>query len=205
MLIVPDRKHLFRPLIIIVLLYVLPVLIFKKYDFLFDFRFTIFGGLWFSAIIYAVLTRHGWEELGFGNANLINSLKENGVFTILSIPIILVRHFFIQPNVAYRPLGGGLDLAIIYSLLFAPIQEFIFRSLLFAELKKLTRNKLLQIVISSGLFFLFHLIYTNKFLIFSSSVAGVFGNFSYARNRNIYGVIFSHSIVGAAAILLNLI
>ena len=66
MLIVPDRKHLFRPLIIIVLLYVLPVLIFKKYDFLFDFRFTIFGGLWFSAIIYAVLTRHGrgskiWE------------------------------------------------------------------------------------------------------------------------------------------------
>ena len=200
-----DRKHLFRHLIVIISLYILPVLIFKKYDFLFDFRFIIFGGLWFSAIIYAVLTRHGWEELGFSNANLINSFKENALFTILSIPLILGLHFLIQPNLDYRPLGGGLDLAIIYSLLFAPIQEFIFRGLLFAELKNLTRNKLVQIVTSSCLFFLFHLIYTNKFLIFSSSVAGVFWNFSYAQNRNIYGVIFSHSILGAAAILLNLI
>ncbi|MGK7894709.1 MAG: CPBP family intramembrane glutamic endopeptidase, partial [Xenococcus sp. (in: cyanobacteria)] len=194
MLIAQDKKLLLRTLIVIVLLYVLPVLIFKTYDFLFDFRFIIFGELWFSAIVYTLLTRHGWKELGFSNSNLINSLVENGVFTILSIPLLLVLHSFIQPDVAYRPLGGGLDLAIIYIFLFAPIQEFIFRGLLFAELKNLTSSNSLQILISSGLFLIFHLIYTNKFLIFSSSVAGVFWNFSYARNRNIYGVIFSHSI-----------
>ena len=124
---------------------------------------------------------------------------------LVSIPILLVLHFFIKPNVAYRPLGGGLDLAIIYILLCAPLQEFIFRGLLFTELKKLTRSNLLHIVISSGLFFIFHLIYSNKFLILSSSLAGVFWNYSYARNQNIYGVIFSHSIVGAVAIMLNLI
>ena len=205
MLIAQDKKLVLRTLIVIVLLYVLPVLIFKTYDFLFEFRFTIFGGLWFSAIVYAVLTRHGWKELGFSNSNLINSLTENGVFTILSIPLLLVLHSFIQPDVAYRPLGGGLDLAIIYMFLFAPIQEFIFRSLLFAELKNLTSSSSLQLLISSGLFLIFHLIYTNKFLIFSSSVACVFWNFSYARNQNIYGVIFSHSILGAVAILLNFI
>jgi len=197
--------YFLRPIIVILFLYLLPVILIINYNSIFEYRFIIFGALWILAILYSVFSQYSMKELGFTIINISSSLKENGIFTIISISILFSLHFFIQPNVTYRPFGGNLFLVAIYIVIFSPIQEFVFRSLLFIELKKIINNKILLILVMSNFFFIFHLIYTNNFLIFSSTLGGLFWSYSYVSNRNIYGVIFSHSIIGGTAIFLDLI
>lgn len=203
----PKNKQLVQErqkvILIVFLIYILPVLLVFLEVIPFSWRFYV---LIFAAIVVvaiAYLYQFSPVELGFTNHNLKKSL------TAISLPTLIFTGFMF---IYYLTHGSRLDNSAyqwLFYLFFvgvsSPIQEFLYRGFLFAIFKREKFATWVQIVFSTLLYSFIHLIYKDIPTLVFTLIIGIIWGWNYAKFRNLYSIIISHSLLGAIAILVGLV
>jgi uncharacterized protein len=170
----------------------------------FGYRFCILLPGLTGFLLYCARHHHSCRELGFRTDTLKTSFQTNLQFLITGVLglLLMFPHNLFQPQDIYIFPHSYL----IYFFFLAPIQEVVFRSLLFAEMKRaqITDERLLLIISTLSFCFL-HLIYHNLPLLVISGISGYIWGVIYIRWPNIWSVTFSHSLLGALAMYLGVI
>ena len=106
------------------------------------------------------------------------------------------------------PLHSGYPLTafLFYLFFLGPVQEIIFRSILFAEMRKsgIVDGKWL-VLISTCTFCFLHIIYHNPAVLLLTLVSGLVWGVLFLRWPSIWGVSLSHSLLGALAMFLGIL
>jgi membrane protease YdiL (CAAX protease family) len=202
-----ENKQLYqerqRVILIVFLAYILPVLLVFLKVIPFYWRFYVLVLVTIVVVAFASLYQFSPVELGFTRNNLGKSCKAIAVPTLVSAGSMFVY---------YLTHGSRLDNSAyqwLFYLFFvgvsSPIQEFLYRGFLFAIFKRAKFATWLQIVFSTLLYSFVHLIYRDIQTLVFTLIIGVIWGYHYARFRNLYTIIISHSLLGAIAILVGLI
>lgn len=146
----------------------------------------------------------GLKELGFRTDTLKGSLLLN---TLVSLLLIIFMFLSFKARLIRVPIIPGWDLFFAYYLFISsPSQEFLFRSNLFALMR---RNNIggpvLQIIVSAVTFSFLHIFYKDPLTLVATFTIGLLWSAIYYKYPNFLGVALSHAIVGAAAIKTGLI
>jgi len=170
----------------------------------FRYRFLLAFIFMSLTILYILKRRFNWSELGFRRDTLKESLKWNLGVTFLFLVLLYVFHD-----------AGWIELAQVrlwpfflffYILVLTPVQEFFFRSILFAEMKKVrVRNPLPIIALSSLSYGFLHVIYQKPAMLVATLLMGVVWGCIYYKYPNFWGVTISHALLGAVAITVGMI
>lgn len=197
-------KGLSRFAALMVLAFYVPVVLIWLGVIPFRFRFHASIILLAVFIIFSFLRRHGFKELGFRYDNLKESVFCNLLFCLAgSVGLYLTykagylrsRNDHLLPYIYF-----------IYIVFLSPVQEIVFRGILFAELKKIRIYDSRWIIIISTFSFCFlHLIYRHPPMLFITFVSGLVWSLIYTKWPNVWGVSISHSLLGALAIFLGVI
>lgn len=185
-------------------LYYLPPLLLAIGILRFTWRFEILAAM--TIVMLAYDWRHGLglKELGFRRDTLKGSLLLNLSASLL-LAIVLLLSF--KAGLIRAPLVPGWKLFFAYYLFISgPSQEFLFRSNLFALMKRNNfEGPAIQILVSSITFSFLHIFYWDPIVLVVTFIIGVLWGGIYYKYPNFWGVAFSHSILGATAIMVGLI
>lgn len=197
------RERLFF-LFIVLVAYILPVVLLLLKVIPFSARFIVLLSLSVVLIAVALLRRRSWHELGFRRDTLRSSICVNLVFAIVVGTGLLLAHAF----GAIRPptINGWSNFYIFYVLISSPSQEFLFRSFVFAEMRRAgLLSAVPQVVISTVLFAFPHSIYRDSTTLLVATAMGIVWGLIYRRFPNWFGVALSHAVLGAISIAVGLI
>lgn len=188
------------------LFYVLPaVMVLSLSDWGEVYRTLLAGSSYIFMIVYAVRYRHSWRDLGLNLDNLKPALVWFGIFTLGLTGIELFMHQIPALHTQRPPLYTGWTY-LYYFLVSSPAQEFAYRGLLFAEMKRANvKNPWLQSLISGIGFAMLHLHMRDWKTILMTMFVGVVWGFLYSRTPNVWAAGLSHAILGALAFSLRLI
>lgn len=197
------RRERKKVILISVLGYILPVLLVYLQLVPFSWRFYLLLLAAIAILIITKLYKFSPVELGFTTQNLKPSLNTIALPTLAS-GLLMVMYYTINgprlDNSAY-PWAFYVFFVIISS----PIQEFLYRGFLFGIFTRAKLATWLQILLSTLLYSYVHLIYRDIPTLVFTLVIGLYWGYHYAKYRNIYSVILSHSLLGAIAILVGLV
>lgn len=184
--------------------YALPILLlyFDVIPFRAYYAILLLMGLVLAA--YSIQQGISAEELGFVRRNLVPALLYAVPFTVFGIILIVLASKF---NL-YRKVGTETVVwyYFFYLLVSAPVQEFIFRSLMLHELKMFFRgNKVVLILLSALLFALAHIFFHSLGVLAATFVAGVIWAWIFEHRPNFWAIWISHATLGAVAIAFHFI
>jgi uncharacterized protein len=95
---------------------------------------------------------------------------------------------------------------VFYVFVSSPAQEFLYRSIVFAEIgASPIRNTALIVVVSALNFSFLHLLYHDVLTLFVTFIMGSIWGIIYVKYPNFWGVSLSHAVVGAVSIFVGLI
>lgn len=171
----------------------------------YSYRYHSLIFLSFLMVVYAALyQKFTWQDLGFRYDTLPKSLFWNGLWAISIVIFVLSANHFGKirnlepPNWSY--------FFIFYVFVSSPMQEFLYRSIIFAELKyNSIQNKWLIIGISALNFSYLHIFYHDFITLIVSFMMGVVWGSIYFKYPNFWGVALSHAVIGAVSIFVGLI
>ena len=182
----------------------LPVLLLWSGLIPFAYRFYILPAVLAFYIACSFFRGYHLDELGFTTANLIHSLRWNlllCLFGTFGLYLVYTLGFIRSNHTHYLP---WIYAAYIFFL--APVQELIFRGILFAEMKKnQITDKRLILLISTCSFCFLHIIYRHPPMLVISAACGLLWGIIFLKWPNIWGVSLSHSLLGALAMFLGVI
>lgn len=142
------------------------------------------------------------RQLGFRRDNLGSSLT----WTILASSLFLVALYFIYKTRAIEPKYAETALFyVFYIFISAPLQEFVFRSLMFHELNLYFKKDWFKVVLSAVIFSFAHYTYRDPSVLFLTLVAGLVWGFIYLKRPNFWALAISHAVVGAATVFLGFV
>lgn len=148
--------------------------------------------------------RYSLQELGIRTDNLKGSLQWNLLFCLAGA--IGLYAAFIAGIVRPRDTGYLPSAYIFYIVFLGPIQEIIFRGVLFAEMKRMRSIDDKWIILTATLSFCFlHIIYNHPPLLLIALISGLAWGIIFTKYPNILGVSLSHSFLGALAMFLGVI
>lgn len=155
-------------------------------------------------VAYAVNQGIDSRKIGLSGQGLRESVRTNLIFSALFTALVIGLVWFrVIAPVGY---DGGLWFFLFYVLISAPIQEFMFRSLMFYELDIFIKHHVgLKIVFSALIYSLAHAMYQNWLVLLGTFVLGLVWGGIYSRHRNFWGVAISHAIIGLVTIFLGLV
>ncbi|MEH2465212.1 CPBP family intramembrane glutamic endopeptidase [Nostoc sp.] len=183
--------------------YILPVLLIYLELVPFSWRFYILILAAIAILAIARLYRFSLVELGFTKQYLGTSLKAIALPTLASALLMLI-HYFIQgpriDNSAYK-----WTFYLFFVSVSSPIQEFLYRGFLFGIFSRVKLDIWLQILLSTSLYSFVHLIYRDMPTLLFTFIIGMLWGCHYAKYRNLYSIIISHSLLGVIAILVGLV
>lgn len=169
----------------------------------FAWRFEVLVGAAILLAIFAWVTRQDLDDLGltrkYWGSALKTQLIVSGVFLLL---------------LALAPVLGLTDRKVLpestgfyafYALVSSPAQEFIYRSVLFAEAKADGFNSVATFLLLMIPYVFVHVIYRDLLTLVFASVIGTVWTLSYMRNPNLAAVSLSHAVLGIVTIALGLI
>jgi hypothetical protein len=171
----------------------------------YSWRFIVIFTIAIGLIIIEKM-RHGisWLDLGFRRDNLETSVYANIILSIAIVALLLTAFagdLIRQPIMVHDPM-----FYVFYVILLAPIQELLFRSIVFAKFKRCAIERpATKIILSALIFVIPHLIYRDGIILAVSLSIGLVWGWMYNRYPNFIGVALSHSILGATAIAVGLI
>jgi len=155
-------------------------------------------------ILFSLIRSHGFRELGFRTDNIRDSVLWNLVFSAAGAVGLYATYKagFLRPrNDHILPYVYA-----VYILFLGPVQEVVFRGIIFAELKRIRINDYRWTIFVSTISFCFlHVIYGHPPMLIITFVSGVVWGIIFTKWPNIWGVSLSHSILGALAIFLGVI
>lgn len=136
------------------------------------------------------------EALGVRKVNHRRGLIVSAglVSTLIGVLLIVERGQF---NVTWE----ALPLYLFFVLVAVPVQEFLYRSFLFAEMRYFgIKSEPTFVITSAALYSLLHFIYRDAFLVIGSFTLGVFLAMLYMKSQNFWVVSLAHAVVGLAFI-----
>jgi len=170
------------------------------------FRYRFFLAFIVMALTIPYILKRGfnWSELGFRRDTLKGSLKWN--LGITSFFLLLLYIFNKVGWIELAQVRLWSFFLFFYILVLTPVQELFFRSILFAEMKKVRiRNSLPIIALSSLSYGFLHVIYQKPAMLVATLLMGVVWGCIYYKYPNFWGVTISHALLGAVAITVGMI
>ena len=167
-------------------------------------RFQVLAAVLLVLVALGVYRGFDRRELGFTLAHSRQALGWNLLFLAVGAVALcaLARSGWTMPRQSDYPLTAFL----FYLLFLGPVQEVIFRGILFAEMRKcgIVEGKLL-VLISTCTFCFLHIIYNNPSVLLLTLVSGFVWGMLFLRGPSIWGVSLSHSLLGALAMFLGIL
>lgn len=186
------------------ILYYLPPLSLWSGIIPFAWRFKLLAIM--AAIMVAYDYRHGFslKELGFRQDTLKGSLILNIIVSILFVIFMLLSF---EKGLIRTPTIPGWKLFFAYYFFVScPLQEFLFRSNLFALMKRAgIKGALLQITVSAVTYSFLHIFYNDLITLATTLTIGLMWGGIYYKYPNFWGVAISHAVLGVVAIKVGLI
>lgn len=190
-------------LFFILLIYILPVILVLFNIISYSYRFQVLLSASIIILIFSIISRTSPKDLGLTSKNFkISFTKIIPTTIIFSMPML----------VAYLSGWSRIDNSsipwmfyIFHIFISSPAQEFIYRGFLFNYLRIAGYDKTIILVVSSILYSFVHAIYYDIPTIIFTLICGFYWGMIYSKYKNLYSVIFSHSILGALTILAGLI
>jgi uncharacterized protein len=170
----------------------------------FAWRFYILAIMTAVMLVYDFWHGVGLRELGFRRDTLTASLLSSAAATLVLVSIMCLsfRAGIIRDSTAP---DWKLFFAY-YVFISSPSQEFLFRSNLFALMRRNNiRGPFVQILLSAITFSFLHIIYRDPLTLLATFTVGFLWGWVYYRHPNFVGVAVSHAVVGATAIKVGLI
>jgi len=189
--------------LVILVTYVSPVFLILTGLVPFEYRFYVLKVATILIVLYSLSTSIGLSKLGFSKKNLWPSIKHILPITLIfALPIIFAL-ILGWTRIDNSKISWSFYLFFIF--ISSPSQEILYRGYLFHLLGKAGLNKSRLVILSSILYSFVHLIYLDIATLIITFIIGIFWGINYQEYRNIYGVILSHSILGAMAILAGMV
>lgn len=184
----------------IFLLFFLPVILLASGIVPLYLRWAFLAAVFSVSLILAL--RHGYSarELGMEMSYMKQSFGANAFFILLTAGVLfLLTESGLIVTDADPP---SILFFVFYILLSSPLQEFLFRSFLFAEMNRagITRPAV-QILLSASSFSFIHIIYFDATTTLATFAAGIALAAIYRTYPNLAGVSLAHGIVGTMAII----
>ncbi len=191
-------------LVLLIILYYLPPLLLLSGWLQFEWRFRILAVMTGMMIAYDWRRGLSLRELGFRTDTLKGSLFLNALVSLLLISIM-----FLSSNAGVieepTPPAWGLFFAH-YVFISSPSQEFLFRSNLFALMRRSNiKGAVLQVVVSAVTFSFMHVFYRDLPTLIVTLAIGLLWGAIYYKYPNFWGVALSHALVGAVAVKVGVI
>lgn len=145
------------------------------------------------------------ESLGVRKDNLLDSL-------CLTLPVtaaVGILLLFLKSQGLITTIGDeGVLFYAFYILISAPVQEFIFRGLIFYELGLFLGRKkyfFLRVLLSAVIFGFAHAFYHNWLVLLVTTAIGLVWGYIYYKKPNFYALALSHALLGAIAVYIGLV
>lgn len=170
----------------------------------FAYRYHVLIGMTAIMAVYALVRRHSWRDLGFRRDTLPTSLAWNIGLSVILAAALLVLYF---AGLIRQPTIPNWNLFFIfYIFVSSPAQEFLFRSMVFAEMRAAgIRSGLVQVLLSAVTFCSLHVIYHDALTLGVTLFIGLIWGFIYYRAPNFFGVTLSHAVLGVISIAVGLV
>jgi len=199
-----NQLDVFRFLSFILLMFYIPAILIWTQILPFEYRFYTFFIVLACFLFYCSRRRYSFRELGFRTDNLSNSIRWNLLFCAIgAIGLYLTyKTGYLTPrHTNFFPYAYA-----VYIFFLGPVQEVVFRGVLFAEMKRIRINDQRWILLISTLSFCFlHIIYRHPLLLVFTFISGLVWGIIFTKWRNIWGISLSHSLLGALAMFLGVI
>lgn len=182
----------------------IPVLLVWSGGIPFSYRFYVLAAVLLSFLLLTVARGYGFRELGITLTGSLPSLRWNILFCAGGAIGLLLLH---GQGIA-MPRGYDYSLAcfLFYIFFLSPVQELIFRGVLFAEMRRCRiTHPFWMLLISASTFCFLHIIYNHPPLLVITFFSGVVWGFMYLRWPSIWGLALSHSVLGSLAMLLGVL
>jgi membrane protease YdiL (CAAX protease family) len=157
--------------------------------------------------LYSYFRGYSLEDLGMNPKGQGRNILISLVVTAACVAII--GAFFI-----YNPFGSFRTIHmptwdwyyLRYTLLFCPFQEFIYRGLIFAELRRDGIRKPWPLILLSTITYSFvHVLFLNGFTLFLTFSIGLIWGYMYWRQKSFWSLAISHAILGTLTIAIGLL
>lgn len=170
----------------------------------FHYRFCTLFCVLAGFAYFCIRQRYSLQELGIRTDNLKGSLRWNLLFCLAGAVGLCVAY---TAGIVRPRSEGYLPSAYIFYIVFlAPVQEVLFRGILFAEMKRMRSIDDKWIILTATLSFCFlHIIYNHPPLLLIALISGLVWGILFSKYPNIFGVSLSHSFLGALAMFLGVI
>lgn len=170
----------------------------------FAWRFHVLAAVLAGFVLLSLYRGYCLRDLGFTTLHLADSLRANLFFCGIG-SLGLFAAYQADLLMPYRQQGLACSYAL-YMLFLGPVQEVIFRGILFAEMGRRGIAEPRVVVATSTLSFCFlHLIYNHPPMLLITLISGLVWSLLYLRWRNIWGISLSHSVLGALAMYLGML
>lgn len=185
-------------------IYFLPIVLLLAGVIPMGLKYHVLIGMTAALALHSYVTGQTLEELGFRRDTFAGSLKSNGVLSLIFIGILLVMYVTGSIRPPHQPPWSPFY--FFYVLVSSPCQEFVFRSKLFAEMRRtgISREAML-VSLSSFAYCFLHSIYHDTVTMIVTLFIGIVWGVLYARKPNFWGVTLSHAVLGVVSIAVGLI
>lgn len=193
-----------RLLLFLAIVYYLPPILLWLRIIPFSLRFHILVGMTFVVAVYAYVRKFSLSELGFRKDTLKDSLLWNGLLSIVLVVIMLLAY---QAGWIRKPTVPSWTLFFVfYVFVSSPSQEFLFRSMTFAELNRCgVTSGIWQILITAITYSFIHVFYNDIITLGVTLFMGIIWGIIYRKYPNVWGVALSHAVLGVVSILVGII
>lgn len=191
-------------LIFLFFVFVIPVVLILAQVIPFEYRFYVLLIATIVVFIYTRLMGVFLSELGWRKKNLKISFLKILPMT-LSLSLVMLLFYFLGWIRSTENQQISWLFYLFYVFISCPSQEFLYRGFLFWFLPMFELNSRAIIVTSAVLYSFVHAIYWDIPTLIITLVIGFFWSQNYEKYQNLYSVIFSHSLLGAIAIMIGLI
>ncbi len=171
----------------------------------YEMRYYAMTFLLMAISLYAISESFDKKNLGF---RWDNFKKAFFLHAIISLPLIISSVILVRIFETVRTLEApeSLGFYIMYLTISGPVQEWLYRAVPFAAIKKHTQwNKNIQILVLSFNFAWLHIIYHDWIIYLASLIMGTIWTIIYTRYPNYGAIAIVHALVGFIAIWFGII
>jgi membrane protease YdiL (CAAX protease family) len=198
------NNRIVRFIIFAFLVFYLPVILIWINIIPFEFRFHILVAMAVIMTIYSFAVKQSLHDLGFRIDTLKASLLWNGGLSAFFV--VLMYSLYMAGLIREPTVPSWTLFYLFYVFISSPAQEFIYRSVMFAELERANiKQPFPRIAISAVTFCFLHVIYNDWITLAVALFMGVIWGFIYNKKPIFWGVTISHAILGVVSIATGLI